>query len=69
MKPTPLGLSVWAFTCIAIGLGLAYLGGVGFAASFALHLAGFSGPATWAISSIGLIGSTYGAAVYLGGNN
>ena len=29
MKPTPLGLSVWAFTCIAIGLGLAYLGGVG----------------------------------------
>ena len=29
MKPTPLGLSVWAFTCIAIGLGLAYLGGIG----------------------------------------
>ncbi len=42
---------------------------VGFAASFALHLAGFSGPLTWAISSIGLIGSTYGAAVYLGGND
>lgn len=29
MKPSPLGLSAWAFTCIAIGLGLAYLGGVG----------------------------------------
>ena len=35
------------------------------AISFAGHVAGFSGPATWAISSIGLILSTYSAAVYV----
>ena len=39
---------------------------VAFALSFAGHIAGFSGPATWAISSAGLIASAYGAAMYMG---
>ena len=38
---------------------------VAFALSFAGHLAGFSGPITWAISSAGLIASTFAAAVYV----
>jgi len=38
---------------------------VAFALSFAGHLAGFSGPATWAISSAGLILSSVGLAMYL----
>ena len=38
---------------------------VGFALSLAGHVAGFSGPITWAISSLGLIASTIGAAMYL----
>ncbi|MCZ6643193.1 MAG: class IIb bacteriocin, lactobin A/cerein 7B family [Gammaproteobacteria bacterium] len=37
---------------------------VAFGLSFAGHLAGFSGPITWAISSAGLILSTIGAAMY-----
>ncbi|MCZ6658636.1 MAG: hypothetical protein O7C67_15185 [Gammaproteobacteria bacterium] len=28
MIKTPLGLSLWAFTCVAIGLGLAFLDGI-----------------------------------------
>lgn len=39
---------------------------VAFALSFAGHMAGFSGPLTWALSSAGLIASAYGAAMYMG---
>lgn len=38
---------------------------VAFALSFAGHVAGFSGPLTWAISSAGLILSSVGLAMYL----
>ncbi len=38
---------------------------VAFGLSFAGHIAGFSGPLAWAISSAGLIASTIGAAMYL----
>lgn len=38
---------------------------IGFAASLAGHAAGFSGVATWAVSSVGLITSTIGLADYL----
>ena len=42
---------------------------IGFGVALIGHLAGFSGPAMWALSSVGLIASTYGAAVYVGGND
>ncbi len=38
---------------------------VAFALSLGGHLAGFSGPITWALSSAGLILSTFGAAAWL----
>ena len=41
---------------------------VAFGLSFAGHLAGFSGPVTWALSSAGLLASTFAAAAYLNAN-
>ncbi len=38
---------------------------IAFGLSLAGHLAGFSGPATWAISSAGLILSSVGLAMWL----
>lgn len=38
---------------------------VAFAASVAGHVTGFSGVASWAASSVGLIASTYGFAAYM----
>ena len=41
---------------------------IGFAVALAGHLSGFTGVTTWAISSIGLIAGTFGAAQYLAAN-
>jgi hypothetical protein len=38
---------------------------IGFGVALASHASGFSGVAGWALSSIGLIGATYGLAEYL----